>query len=309
MSRIRGRCRGFTVVELLVVVLIIAILIAIVLPSLSKARQAARRMTCASRMRQIGLGVFQYDKDFHVLPNAQWNAMQMLMPYFGLSGAHLVNRPGKCGPKVAPYSTLFKCPSNEFIIECETGHSLSYTPIVDSGYLDGDDDGEPDGNFLYCAWSTCRTGFDRDDDGAEQPIDMVWQMRGLGQSAPDTILFTEYWSPVNRIQYKRPTPPNPPGYMLMDWGGGTASGTINFGGDPAVSGGPIAAVADVGGYTFLSAFAYEAEQTGHTTAIDELLHRGTMNTLQTDGSVIPVGLKNVTGGRPCDIPCWTRAAD
>lgn len=56
--------RAFTLIELLVVIAIISILAAILFPVFARARENARRTSCLSNMKQIGLGIMQYTQDF-----------------------------------------------------------------------------------------------------------------------------------------------------------------------------------------------------------------------------------------------------
>ena len=55
--------RGFTLIELLVVIAIIAILAAVLFPVFAKVRENARKISCASNLRQLGVGLTQYTQD------------------------------------------------------------------------------------------------------------------------------------------------------------------------------------------------------------------------------------------------------
>jgi prepilin-type N-terminal cleavage/methylation domain-containing protein len=96
--------QGFTLIELLVVIAIIAILAAILFPVFARARENARRASCQSNLKQIGLGWMQYTQDYD-------ERMVPMSTSGGTSGSAFAwNR------VIQPYlksMQIFQCPSND----------------------------------------------------------------------------------------------------------------------------------------------------------------------------------------------------
>lgn len=89
--RIDRRSNGFTLIEMLVVIGIIGILIAITLPAVQSAREAARRATCQSNLKQIGLAIASYESSFGIYPIGVTTFHLKNQPhfYFGLFSIHV----------------------------------------------------------------------------------------------------------------------------------------------------------------------------------------------------------------------------
>jgi len=144
-GRALGRARGFTLIELLVVIAIIAILAAILFPVFARARENARRASCQSNLKQIGLGIIQYTQDYdESFPNMVSNGA----PYYGWMQL--------TQPYVKSYQ-LFQCPSETTSGSTQIVNTYANAYYPDKGVSLAEADhtdyfysqlaGDPPGNF------------------------------------------------------------------------------------------------------------------------------------------------------------------
>ena len=168
---------AFTLVELLVVIAIIGVLVALLLPAVQQARESARRMQCSSHLKQMGLGVINFEDANKMLPYTRTDPSEtwavLILPYIEQQAQYSLwdlkkNYYSQVDPARLPTGKVMVCPTrrkpprqskdNNFD-RLQGDASAPFVPggvsdyAVNCGTKDGQNDYYPDSPFSGIVYS------------------------------------------------------------------------------------------------------------------------------------------------------------
>lgn len=125
-----GKTRGFSLIELLVVISIIALLIGILLPTLPKVRDAARKTACGANLRSMGQAIEMYKQETknQAFPSARY------MPPPWLSGDPDPPFNTVMANYIEPNSPAYRCPGDKIVYYTEYQDAANQTQRTNMSY-------------------------------------------------------------------------------------------------------------------------------------------------------------------------------
>jgi prepilin-type N-terminal cleavage/methylation domain-containing protein/prepilin-type processing-associated H-X9-DG protein len=233
LQLLRSSPFGFTLVELLVVIAIIGVLIALLLPAVQAAREAARRMQCVNKLKQLGIATHNYHDTYNSLPTGKstlpnrtatsniykFGALLILTPFIELQSVFdlMMSTPAATCYENHPAGIYnvnfpaFLCPSNSGEIpigDCSNvgrnNYHVMYGDVVTNAGVDSN-------TSTYADVSPCPRGF----------FGLHFSYKGLEaitDGTSNTIAFSERVGLEGERQQYSYTMPKKGAVFLSDWG-------------------------------------------------------------------------------------------
>ncbi len=165
--------RGFTLVELLVVITIIGILISLLLPAVQAARESARGLQCNNNIKQWALAMYSYESSYGMFPAGILHGVQANTNSTGVAGPNGIYRRSTYVVALWPYlnaqnmATLynynysFYAPINQTVVMTQL--PFYFCPDDRMGYWKGDQYTRSRGNYVACwgngNWAQSNSGY------------------------------------------------------------------------------------------------------------------------------------------------------
>jgi len=317
--------RGATMVDAVVAVFLAVVCTGLLLsttgcPAFSRARESARMVQCQSNIRQLGLGLENYNTDFRAMPSVHRNLWWLSGVYLSSVGVTAE------GDERMAASDLYRCPSDRMLTNKNNGCSYSpnyevVAPFAAEPGVFPADNGDAR-NLAFSPFSNYKLTADANEAWVESPF---LRTKSMSASAPSTVFLIENWDADNVVYFSgkglKGQPPIVqdgqvvcPRAALEDYNGKAAGTTVD--GEWLLT---PDAQDEWGAFLSLRSFADEAREKKRKIDVDRnAYHGGRINVLFCDQHVETLECSKVfksqiadTSSDPVKVlsPMWTASED